>query len=75
MRKKIDWQWEPLDYRTDRAKVIGGWIIKHWNEANGAKEWALSESMVFISDPDHNWTIPKPVQAPEIMPKDKALEF
>lgn len=52
MIKKIAWQWEVLDETTSRAKVIGGWIIR--SRSNKA------ESMVFVQDRDHEYTIVKP---------------
>jgi hypothetical protein len=68
MRKKIEWKWEILDWFKDdegnstttaRCKVIGGWIVHH----AFTKKNAVSESMQFVSDKDHEWHIleaPKP---------------
>jgi hypothetical protein len=50
MRVNIPWKWEELDIWTDRAKVIGGWLVRSMFADNG-------ESIVFINDPDHRWTI------------------
>ena len=49
MRKKFHFEWEELDEETERAKVIGGWIVFH-NFSDG-------ESMVFVADIDHEWQI------------------
>ncbi len=54
MRKKIEWVWEKLDETTSRAKVIGGWIIHH---IMITQKGNTSESMVFISDRDHEWMV------------------
>jgi len=60
---QINFEWEnlkvekgPVGYRTQRAKVIGGWLIKNisWDSGDGI---AVSESMVFIQDPEHLWKI------------------
>jgi hypothetical protein len=65
MLKKIAWEWEILDNINDgtgsstttaRAKVIGGWIINH----SFQKKATMSESMTFVPDRDHEWTIVKP---------------
>lgn len=42
---KFEWELIPPTEATYRAKVIGGWIVYHF------------ESMVFIPDPEHNWEI------------------
>lgn len=67
MRKKIEWQFELLHKRHEgnlqesasRAKVIGGWIVIHTWVIKGIP----SESMVFIPDRDHEWTILQPIKA------------
>ncbi len=59
----MTFEWESLsrfgDWRegkaNDRARVHGGWIVR-------SMDWSIeyhiqSESMVFISDPNHEWTI------------------
>lgn len=50
---KIPFEWEPIAHLTDRARVIGGWVLLSSCEVN------QSESMVFIPDPDHEWEIEK----------------
>lgn len=45
---KIKFQWERIDQQTERAKVIGGWIV--WSFGSGD-----NGSMVFVPDPKHEW--------------------
>lgn len=40
---------------TERAKVFGGWVLKHMCWCN--EEHVQSESSVFIPDPDHKWEL------------------
>ena len=55
----MKFKWEIIDFRkeedirTCRAKVIGGWVLRTetWSK------FSQSESSVFISDPNHEWTI------------------
>ena len=51
---KIKFEWEEIRDRkydtTERAKVIGGWLVKSVTQSS---EEAMSESMVFVSDPKH----------------------
>lgn len=56
---KIPFKWEKLDAYTSRARVIGGWIVYsgRLDENVNGTSVALSESMVFISDPNHEWEI------------------
>lgn len=41
---------------THRAKVLGGWLVLNRNYCNG-KETSISESMIFIPDPEYKWVI------------------
>lgn len=62
MRKKMEWNWEMLDEQTARAKVIGGWVLNHnFSKDLKGKCEAQCESMIFIADRDHEWTIVQPV--------------
>jgi hypothetical protein len=70
MRRKMEWEWEILDEFTKRAKVIGGWLIQHGSYTN---KGSITESMVFVPDKDHDWTIVKPIQ--EKKPTVKATDF
>lgn len=54
MRMILPWKWENLDEHTMRAKVAGGWVIHHLS-FNGHGN--LSESMIFLTDPNHEWKI------------------
>jgi hypothetical protein len=56
----IEFKWEGLDGGpTDRAKVIGGWIVRSlerdYNVHDGAMN--LSTAMVFVPDPGHEWEV------------------
>lgn len=55
MRKKLHWEWEVLDAHTNRAKVMGGWIVR--SEYVLPKEKLCCTSMVFVPDHDHEWHI------------------
>ena len=52
MQKKISWEWEKIDENTARAKVIGGWILKHVE--------AKQVNLIFLADRDHEWVIVAP---------------
>ena len=59
----ISFEWQ-LIYNNDhcstrRAKVIGGWIIKNssWGNGTDYEDGPMCESMVFVTDPFHEWTI------------------
>ncbi len=55
MRQRLKFEWERLDEKTCRSKVIGGWILRSINPK--------SESMVFIPDNEHGWIILKEVKS------------
>lgn len=71
MRKKFEHQWEILDNYDDgagastvtaRCKVFKGWLVHH----SFVKKNCMSESMVFVSDVDHEWiNLPKAEPKPE----------
>ena len=50
---------------TWRSKTIGGWLVKNFNclytddvsDTNSTRRYTMSESMVFVSDLTHEWTI------------------
>lgn len=52
---KFEFKWEKLDNFTARAKVIGGWVV---STTSCFKE-NISEAMVFVPDPKHEWVIDK----------------
>lgn len=56
---RFEWEWvnDNLFSQTNRAKVIGGWIVHHveWNDTDEARFKSLTGSMVFIPDPGHAW--------------------
>jgi hypothetical protein len=58
----MKFEWEMIDNNTvdkkhfaitHRAKVIGGWIVHNATKLPNVG----SESMVFIPDPNHEWTL------------------
>ena len=57
---KIEWEqiYEDSDHVRDdityRAKVIGGWMVRHRNRVGEDGE---NCSMVFIPDANHNWEL------------------
>lgn len=57
MIKKMEWKWEQLDESTWRARVIGGWCLKVRMFIEGKRGVIMSESMTYIPDRDHLWTI------------------
>jgi hypothetical protein len=72
MSNKIKFEWEVINQLeansgqaimtkiNGRTKVIGGWIVKS-ETITGIREktTSTSESMVFISDPAHEWEVAK----------------
>ena len=67
---KMQWEWEFIDDNTQRAKVIGGWILRLL-ESKG--KWTQP---IFIADKDHVWTITKPITEVEQQKnKAKAEDF
>lgn len=66
----MKFEWEKINhlngdnvlYEINRAKVIGGWIVRSLSlfgdEDSDSEFWQnSSESMVFIPDPKHEWVI------------------
>lgn len=53
---KIKFEWEILDSECRRAKVIGGWVLRS-RDVDDCNTHYTVESMVFISDPTHQWKI------------------
>ena len=62
MRIKMEWKWERLDDNTSRVKVIGGWLVHRHRREDWGKSVAMSESMLFIPDRDHEWIIVAPIE-------------
>lgn len=57
-------EWEDISYEegfciTRRAKVFGGWLVKNESYDSEADIFAQSESMVFVPDPSHQWSVDK----------------
>jgi len=77
MRNRLPWEWEMLDNHnsasvTSRAKVYGGWIVHH---SFVSPKGSMTESMVFVPDREHAWTIVKPKADPSIERSALANEF
>ena len=55
--EKIMIQWEDIDNltNTQRLRVYGGWIVKHVSYF--IPNNAVSESSVFVPDPNHEWDL------------------
>lgn len=75
MLKHMPWNFEEL-HRNDndsalRVKVIGGWIVLHHSWLNGA----MSESMTFVPDIDHQWKITEPKADPIVEQSTLAKDF
>lgn len=54
MRKKIEWEREPLDEYSWRVKVIGGWLVYTLVTSN---KGGASIHSTFVADRDHEWII------------------
>src|SRR5437763_1647237 len=75
---KEQFEWEVLvnhhdspsgGFNTLRAKVFGGWVLKHmcWCNENNVQ----SESSVFIPDPNHEWEFSDDNTQPISLEKEK----
>jgi len=61
----MKFEWETMASResahhlflVERGKVIGGWIVRNKCLDGSGSVPLLSESMVFIPDPQHAWSI------------------
>lgn len=54
----MKFKWEKLAEYTRRAKVYGGWLVHVWTPVdNDSLGDVVSEAMVFIPDPKHEWVI------------------
>ena len=53
---KVLFKWEFIDSEakgfTERAKVIGGWLIRTYDEDNG-----IAIAMCFVADENHEWEV------------------
>ncbi len=54
---KFEWELICEAHKNDtaRAKVFGGWIVRSLTYPDDR----VSESMVFVSDPNHEWEVEK----------------
>jgi len=60
MREKYPKKWEKVTDEPEagcsRLKIYGGWLVVAWaNPSRG--EPKLSESLVYVPDPEHRWKI------------------
>lgn len=46
-------KWECLDSYTDRAKVIGGWLVRSYSER--AAFQPVPMAICFVPDQNHEW--------------------
>jgi hypothetical protein len=60
----MKFQFEQIDEYHQRAKVIGGWLVKAYEDvmhdtdhARGSGGWDFRIAMTFVPDPTHNWII------------------
>jgi hypothetical protein len=60
----MKFEWQKLagneGSQTWRAKVIGGWILNNFTVIEMTPDRGMrngSESMVFVPDPDHKWSV------------------
>lgn len=51
-KKKIPFEWEEVSRNTWRAKVHGGWIVKHMSMTTD-----MQAGMIFVPDSIHEWEI------------------
>jgi len=49
----ITFEWEQLTPETQRAKVIGGWLVSRYTQDVDG----VSEAIVFVPDPNHEWRV------------------
>ena len=71
-RYRLEWEWETLDDNSCRAKVIGGWLVRHWSN-DGRR--ITSDTMVFVADRDHEWSILTPKADPIVERSAIAKDF
>ena len=56
-------KWEPIDNRTERAKVFGGWLVMITEPVvhqtnNGVQDgWDWRLAICFVPDPEHQWEL------------------
>jgi hypothetical protein len=60
MKIKTEWECIMKPSRTEdvsRAKVFGGWVVRTICTHTGNVNTAISESSIFVPDPNHEWEI------------------
>jgi hypothetical protein len=58
----MKFEWESVDNLTDRARVPGGWLVRHHaHVAHGSAGmktgWDWRVAMAFVPDPNSDWVI------------------
>lgn len=58
--------WEPLkdvdrNVQSYRLKVPGGWIVRTIIRYDTSEGASCAAEQTFVSDPNHEWTLEKPV--------------
>lgn len=60
----MNFEWEEIEDlgrnhydATFRAKVVGGWIVRHFHQLMDENNGIPSSSMVFVPDAGHTWEI------------------
>ena len=61
---QIKLEFEVIDDHHQRAKVIGGWLVKAYEDVTHVlpgqglqSGWDWRVAMAFVPDPNHEWTI------------------
>jgi len=64
MKWETIWRSDSDDSNTERAMVIGGWVVKHetwtvdWHDGDRYEQFG-GVAMTFVPDPDMTWIINK----------------
>lgn len=57
----MKFEWEHIgksrEFNTYRARVYGGWVLNTCTRIQFNADLLLSETTVFIPDPEHNWSL------------------
>lgn len=57
--------WERVEDCLSRAKVFGGWLVKHCDRGPVKVYYTWTHTMTFIPDPEHIWGTKEDPTAPE----------
>ena len=59
----MKFEWEKIDDYTQRARVLGGWLVKTFEDVahktdDGMNDgWDWRVAMAFVPDPNYDWKI------------------